>query len=75
MVINMNDYRKAKELKLPARRRDEELLCANWNPAFGVVALSCHVMPQNLSPALPDDFEDVDIHALLERMRALASQI
>ena len=75
MVINMDDYRKAKELKLPARRRDEELLCVNWNPAFGVVALSCYKTPQELSPPLPEDFEGVDMHAFLERVHALASQV
>lgn len=75
MVIHLNDYRKARAGKLPAIRRDDELLCVNWNPAFGVVALSCYKTPQELSPQLPDDFEGIDVAALTERLYALASQI
>jgi hypothetical protein len=69
----MNDDRKTKVVKLRARECDEELLRMNRNPAFGVVALSR--TPQELSPQLPDNFEVVDRHALMERLRALASQI
>jgi hypothetical protein len=75
MVIHLNDYCRARARKLPARRSDDELLCVNWNPAFGVVALSCYQTPQQLSPQLPDDFEGVDVAALTERLYALASQI
>jgi len=75
MVIHLNDYRRARARKLPAQRRDEELLCVNWNPAFGVLAVSCYKTPQELSPQLPDDFEGVDVAALTERLHALASQI
>lgn len=76
MVINLNDYLKARAVKkAPAYRRDEELLCVNWNPAFGVVALSCYKTPQELSPELPDDFDGTEVPALVERMHALASQI
>ena len=72
-VTNMNDDRKTKVVKLPARDCDEELLRMNRNPVFGVVALPR--TPQELSPQLPDIFEAVDRHALMERLRALASQI
>jgi len=42
MVIYMDDYRKAKTAPRPERSRyDEELLCVNWNPAIGVLAMSC----------------------------------
>jgi len=75
MVINLDSYRKARAVKLTSSRRDDEQLCVNWNPAFGVVALSCYKTPQELSPQLPDDFEGVDMPALIERLRALASQI
>jgi hypothetical protein len=75
MVINLNDYRKAKAAKAPASRRDEELLCVNWSPAYAVVALTCYQTPQELSPQLPDEFEDIDITAFMSRLRALSSQI
>ena len=75
MLIYLDDYRKARALKPPARRRLEELLCVNRNPASGVVDLSCFKTPQELNPQLPDDFEGIDVRALMERVRALASQI
>jgi hypothetical protein len=75
MVINLNEYRAARTRKLPVRQREEELLCVNWNPAFGVVALSWFKTPQELSPQLPDDFEGVDMPAFIERLQSLASQI
>ena len=75
MVINMNDYRKAKAVKVAASRRDGELLCVNWSPAYAVVALSSYQTPQELSPQLPDEFENIDMTAFMGRLRALASQI
>ena len=75
MVINLSEFRAARARKLLARPREEELLCVNWNPAFGVVALSWFKTPQELSPQLPDDFEGVDMPALIERLQSLASQI
>lgn len=75
MVININDYRKAKAAKAPASRRDGELLCVNWSPAYAVVALTCYQTPQELSPQLPDEFEDIDMTAFMARLRALSSQI
>ena len=75
MVINLNEFRTARAQKLRARQHEEELLCVNWNPAFGVVALSMFKTPQELSPQLPDDFEGVDMPALIERLQSLASQI
>ena len=75
MVINLNQYRAARAQKQQAQQREEELLCVNWNPAFGIVALSCFRTPQELSPQLPDDFEGMDMPAFIERLQSLASQI
>jgi hypothetical protein len=79
MVINMNDFRKAKAAKTstasPSAQRDGELLCVNWSPAYAVVALSCYQTPQELSPQLPDEFEGIDMTAFMARLRALSSQI
>ena len=75
MVINFNDYRKAKAAKAPAARRDDELLCVNWSPAYAVVALSCYQTPQEMSPQLPDEFESIDMTVFMGRLRALSSQI
>ena len=79
MVIDMNDFRKAKQAKAnsaatPAQG-DGELLCVNWSPAYAVVALSCYQTPQELSPQLPDEFEGIDMTAFISRLRALSSQI
>ena len=75
MVININDYRKAKAAKAPDACRDSELLCVNWSPAYAVVALSCYQTPQEMSPQLPDEFEGIDMPAFMNRLRALSSQI
>lgn len=76
MVIYMDDYRKAKAVRVSEHRRyDEELLCVNWNPAIGVMAMSCYQTTQELSPQLPENFSDVDVKAFLDRVYALASQI
>jgi hypothetical protein len=76
MVINLNEYRAARARKVVVKQqRDEELLCVNWNPAFGIVALSCFKTQQELSPQLPDDFEGIDMPAFIERLQSLASQI
>jgi hypothetical protein len=79
MVININDFRKAKAAKATttaaSAQRDSELLCVNWSPAYAVVALSCYQTPQELSPQLPDEFEKIDMTAFMGRLRALSSQI
>jgi hypothetical protein len=51
------------------------LLCVNWSPAYAVVALTSYQTPQELSPQLPDEFEDIDMTAFMGRLRALSSQI
>jgi hypothetical protein len=79
MVININEFRKAKAAKATSSaasvRNDSELLCVNWSPAYAVVALSCYQTPQELSPQLPDEFEGIDMTAFMGRLRALSSQI
>ena len=75
MLINLDEYRKAKAaVKQAVPSRDEELLCVNWNRAFGVVALTCFQSPRDLSPHLPDNLADIE-PAMLDRIYALASQI
>lgn len=74
MVIYLNDYRKARTAMLPAVGSEEQLLCVNWNPAFGVIAMSCYQTPQELSPQLPDDHAVVQPE-FMDRVYALASQI
>ena len=79
MIINMNDFRMAKAAKSTSTsasaQRDSELLCVNWSPAYAVVALSCYQTPQELSPQLPDEFDNIDMTAFMARLRALSSQI
>lgn len=74
MVIYLDDYRKARFAAVPAQRADEELLCVNWNPAFGPIALSSYQTPRELSPALPEEHEMVQPE-FMSRVYALASQI
>jgi len=74
MLIYLDEYRKAKAAKVPARRIDEELLCVNWNPAFGVVALTTCRTPREQSPQLPENLADVE-PSMMDRIYALASQI
>ncbi len=76
MVIFLDEYRKAKAAKSAGHiRYDEDLLCANWNPAVGLVALSCYQTERELSPQLPEDFSNVDVAAFLDRVYALATQV
>ena len=76
MVIYMDDYRKAQELKVAEHERyDEELLCVNWNPALRVLAMSCYQTARELSPQLPESFSSTDAEAFLDRVYALATQV
>jgi hypothetical protein len=74
MVIYLDDYRKVRTAPLPVLRAEEQLLCVNWNPAFGAIALSCYQTPQELSPELPDEGAMVQPE-FMTRVYALASQI
>jgi len=75
VVIYMDDYRKAQAMNVAGRHRyDEELLCANWNPAVRTLALSRYQTTQELSPELPEDFSKIDADAFLDRVYALATQ-
>jgi len=62
-------------LKLPTSRSDEEFLYVNRTPMSDVVAPSCVKEPQEPSLQLPEIFEAIGVRALMERVRALASQI
>jgi hypothetical protein len=79
MVININEFRKAKAAKTTSSaasaQRDGDLLCVNWSPAYAVVALTCYQTPQEMSPQLPDEFDRIDKTAFMGRLRALSSQI
>ena len=74
VVIYMDDYRKAQTAKLAVVCSEEQLLCVNWNPAFGPIALFTYQTAQELSPQLPDDNAVVQPE-FLNRVYALASQI
>ena len=74
MVIYMDTYRMAKAAKASRVRHDEELLCVNWNPAFGAIALACYQTPQELSPQLPEGLAPID-QATMDRIHGLATQI
>ncbi len=76
MVIYMDDYRKAQDVKIAKQERyDEELLCVNWNPALRVLAMSCYQTAKELSPQLPENFSNIDAEAFLDRVYALATQV
>ena len=76
MVIYMDDYRKAQDVKVAQHERyDEELLCVNWNPALRVLAMSCYQTARELSPQLPESFSNIDAEAFLDRVYALATQV
>jgi hypothetical protein len=74
MVIYLDEYRKTRAAPLPALYAEEQLLCVNWNPAFGPIALSCYQTPQEMSPELPDERALVQPE-FMTRVTALASQI
>jgi len=75
MATNLDDYRKGRTVERSTCRRDEEFLYVNRTPMPGVDAPSCLKTPQEPSPQLPDDFKGADMRALMQRLRALASQI
>jgi len=75
MAIYLDDYRKARALKLPTGRCGGGLLDLNWTPKLAVNGFSCPETPQEPSPQLPDDFAGTDMRALMQRLRTLASQI
>lgn len=75
MAIYLNDYRKAQASKLPAGHGGGELRYINWNPKATVDGRSCPETAPEPSPHLPTDFVGTDMRALMQRLRALASQI
>jgi len=75
MLIYLDDYRNVKSAKFIGQSRyDEELLCANWNPALSLIALSCDPTAHEPSPTLPEDTAMVE-QDFMDRVYALATQI
>lgn len=77
MIISMEAYRQKKvtaNSQAALTRYDEELLCVNWNPAVGALALSSYQRLQELSPPLPRENEKLD-PGFMQRVYALATQI
>ena len=76
MIIFMKKCRKSKTVKRAelVRRYDEELLFANWNPAVGLIPMSCRQSFQKLGPQHPEDLTDFDAKEFLDRVYELASQ-
>jgi hypothetical protein len=77
MVIDLDQYRKAKKLQaaVSVRRYDEELRCVNWTPGGAMSAIFCYRQPSQISPHLPDDLAAIDVDAFIDRISGLASQI
>jgi hypothetical protein len=77
MVIDLDQYRKAKKAKAAAAtsRYDEELMCVNWTPVRAMSAIFCYRHPHQISPHLPDDLAAIDVDAFIDRVYGLASQI
>jgi hypothetical protein len=77
MVIDLDQYRKAKKLQaaVSVRRYDEELRCVNWTPGGAMSAIFCYRQPGQISPHLPDDLAAIDVDAFIDRISGLASQI
>jgi hypothetical protein len=57
--------------ELPAARSDDELPRATENPETNALPAK----PKEMSRSIPDDYTTADIHSLLHRLYALASQI
>lgn len=77
MIVYLDQYRKAKALKIAAaqQRCDEGRMCVNRNPAFRTLATFCYLHPHELSPQLPDDITSIDVDAFVNRVYALTTQI
>ena len=58
--------------ELPAAHSDDELPRATENPEFNAIDPA---RPQEMSRSMSDDYTNADIHTLLHRLYALASQI
>ena len=75
MANYLKDFWKSRASKLPAGHSGGELRYVNWNPKAAVDGLSCPETVPEPSSHLPTDFVGTDMRALMERLRALASQI
>ena len=72
MLIHLNDHRKPKDTT--ASIHEAQGLRVNWNPAFGMIALSWYQRPHELSPEMPEEAATLE-PVFVNRVRALASQI
>lgn len=65
-----NTARRAAELHC----YDKDLLGANWNPAIGMLALTCSEAQRDWRPQMPEDSAQLE-PGFITRVRALASRI
>jgi len=75
MATYLDDFRKARALKLHADRCDGELRNLNWTPNSAADGVPGSGIAPEPSPQLPDEFMGADMRVLMQRLRALASQI
>jgi hypothetical protein len=75
MVISLQRYWKLKEAQrlAPVVRYDEELLCANWNPAAELLLQSNGQTEHESGPQLPNNASAIDADTFLDRVYALAT--
>jgi hypothetical protein len=75
MVISLQRYWKLKEAQrlAPVPRYDEELLCANWNPAVQLLLQSSCQTEQESSSQLTNNASAIDADTFLDRVYALAT--
>ena len=72
----MNENRTAKLVKLATPRREEQSSrVVHLSPELGVAAAARGNTPQEPDSQLPADFEARSVPAVMQRVRALASQI
>jgi len=76
MLIYLDEYRNAKAIRAAVQNRHrEERECINMAAVATVSAVFCFQRPAQLSPELPEDLTSVDLDKVLDRIRALASQL
>lgn len=76
MLIYLDEYRKAKATRAAVQdRHGEERECINMGAVAAMSAIFCFQRPAELSPQLPEDRTSVDLDKVLDRIRALASQL
>ena len=75
MVIYLDEYRKAKAIRVAEQERHgEDRECIDTSAIATVAAIFCFQQPCELSPELPEDPASADLDGVLDRIHALASQ-